>query len=205
MALKSNGSGNFSVPTNVNEALGDLTFMASFFYTGTVNYAHVIDKEYNNGFALFRNATLDEHGSAVLRTAPPLADFVSTTNNTWYRCIRRRIGTAGMQSMNGSRTTDTVPTTATSTARMYIGSSAGGSGSFNVPGYITRVAVWNVGLTDGEFTALENGWNPMKIRPQSLIWYSPFMNHCFNIFGSKVNGTGSQVYDTNNATNLIRF
>jgi hypothetical protein len=42
-------------------------------------------------------------------------------------------------------------------------------------GYVAEVAVWNVNLTDDEMKSLWRGFKPHRVRPQSLVYYSPLV------------------------------
>jgi hypothetical protein len=43
------------------------------------------------------------------------------------------------------------------------------------PGSIAEAAIWNVALTDDEVAVLATGVSPLLVRPQSLVFYAPFI------------------------------
>lgn len=47
--------------------------------------------------------------------------------------------------------------------------------SRQINGFAAEAACWTAALTQGEITALYSGANPMKVRPQSLLFYSPIV------------------------------
>lgn len=42
-------------------------------------------------------------------------------------------------------------------------------------GRLAEVGIWNVALTDAEIAILGDGYSPLLIRPQSLVFYLPFV------------------------------
>ena len=42
-------------------------------------------------------------------------------------------------------------------------------------GLLAEIAIWNVGLSNGEIAALSKGFSPLLIRSQSLIFYAPLI------------------------------
>ena len=44
-------------------------------------------------------------------------------------------------------------------------------------GNIAEYAIWNVALTDGEIASLSRGIQPIRIRPQNIVFYLPFVRN----------------------------
>jgi len=57
-----------------------------------------------------------------------------------------------------------------------------------------EVAVWNTNLTAAEITSLSKGFSPRRIRPQSLVWYSPLIRNLQDLRG------GVSITNNNTAT-----
>ncbi len=47
-------------------------------------------------------------------------------------------------------------------------------------GRLAEAAIWNVALTDDEVASHAKGVSPLKIRPQSLVFYSPLIRDLFD-------------------------
>ena len=63
-------------------------------------------------------------------------------------------------------------------------------------GAIAEVAVWSVALTDTEVASLSKGISPRKIRPQSLVFYSPLTRNVQDIRGAAIlTDTGTTAAD----------
>lgn len=50
-------------------------------------------------------------------------------------------------------------------------------------GLIAEVGIWSVVLSDDEIASLANGVAPIKVRPQSLVFYSPMIRNVQDVRG----------------------
>lgn len=97
--------------------------------------------------------------------------FASTSSRTAYLN-----GTAG--------TPETSTRTPSGIDKIGIGVNASaGTNSERLNGAIWDAAVWDVALTAAEIAALAKGISPRQIRPQSLVWYRPFIRETNDIVG----------------------
>lgn len=93
------------------------------------------------------------------------AVFASTSSRTAYLD-----GSAG--------TADTTSVTPASIGLTHIGELAGSNGSElygALDARVAEVAVWNAALTTPEIASLADGFSPLLIRPQSLVFYAPII------------------------------
>jgi hypothetical protein len=58
-----------------------------------------------------------------------------------------------------------------------------GAGASYLSGQVSHCAVWDVALTDDEFTSLFRGFSPRRIRPQNLKFYAPLVRQNIDIRG----------------------
>lgn len=66
------------------------------------------------------------------------------------------------------------------------------AGSSYLSGQVANCAIWDVALTDDEFTSLFRGFSPRRIRPQALKFYAPLVrNHTEMCGGGNVTQAGS--------------
>lgn len=102
-------------------------------------------------------------------------------NTAWSHNVLRYSGAATTTKptvwVNGANVTVTTDTTPSGTASSITGSlnigSCYRSENFIWDGKISRIAVWNVELTDSEVTSLYNGVSPLNTRYDSLVFYAP--------------------------------
>ena len=71
--------------------------------------------------------------------------------------------------------------------------SAGTLGQFH-DGLIAEVGIWNVALTQPEIASLAAGYTCDKVRPQSLVFYSPLIRNLQDVRG------GLTITNNNTAT-----
>ena len=102
-----------------------------------------------------------------------IAEFVSYVANTWQHfCGVERSASDRSVFLDGVKGTDPTGTvTPAGIDTTKIGQRDGGGLSFD--GDIGHVAIWNVGLTDGEVASLAVGVSPLKIRRDALVYYCP--------------------------------
>lgn len=75
----------------------------------------------------------------------------------------------------GGKGTNTGTQTFTDGTAIYIGVRVDTTLQLYCNGYIAEPAIWNVALTDAEVADLAKGFSPLLIRPESLVFYSPFI------------------------------
>lgn len=101
--------------------------------------------------------------------------------------------------LNGVKTVTTVANTAPLVLnQMSIGVIRRTSGGSNANGAsnttLAEQAVWNVELTDDEHMALNHGCSPLKIRPESLVYYVPAVKSPVNLIGEPAFNQGAVRY-----------
>jgi hypothetical protein len=105
--------------------------------------------------------------------------FTSTgfSTNTWHSAAAVYASTSSRAAYidGGSKGTNTATRTPTSLNRFGIGILARSDFVGNLNGYIAGAAVWDVALTDEEIASHAMGFSPLKIRPQSLVFYAPLV------------------------------
>jgi hypothetical protein len=97
------------------------------------------------------------------------------STNTWFHaCAVEASATSHAAFLNGgSKGTKTTSFTfPTGMNRTTINAWNGGS-NVGIAGNIAHPAIWNVALTDAEVAMLASGLSPLRVRPQSLIFYLP--------------------------------
>lgn len=79
----------------------------------------------------------------------------------------------------GSKGTSTVTSNAfpNPVTNVNIGAYISGSTTILVPfnGDLAEVAIWNIALSDDDVASLSRGFKPYRIRPQSLVYYTPLV------------------------------
>lgn len=112
--------------------------------------------------------------SAVATTAPAI-------NSNQHACGTIADKTSGAMACyfnGGSKGTATSPATGTYTAIDNVCFALLGdlSPSNYWDGWLWDCAIWDVVLTDDEVSALGQGTNPMRVRPQNIMGYYPLLN-----------------------------
>ena len=104
------------------------------------------------------------------------------TTNTWHHaCAVFASATSRSAYIDGgSKGTNTDSETASSINNVSIGrtyyyNSADNVWSGSYSGAVAEVGIWNVALTDSEIAILGNGYSPLFVRPQSLVFYAPLI------------------------------
>lgn len=89
------------------------------------------------------------------------------------------------QNAAGTRTDDAA-------SDLIIGNRSGGDRGFD--GRISEAAIWNVVLTNAEITQLGQRMKPMRIRPQSIVFYTPLVRELIDLRGGLTGtATGTSV------------
>ena len=139
-------------------------------YSSSANHRHFINvaTQYS---ALYAQSYQEGAGTstATATTAP--------STNTWQNACAvfaasndRRIYLNG-----GSKGTNTGSRTVSSLNSTSIGIIRGYATYAGFSGQIAHPAIWSVGLTDEEIAMLGAGISPLRIRPQSLAFYMPYL------------------------------
>lgn len=71
--------------------------------------------------------------------------------------------------------TSTVTVTTTDLKRTAVGLSRSLGNSAGMTGQVAHPAIWNAALTDEEVAMLAAGLSPLRVRPQSLVFYQPYL------------------------------
>lgn len=110
----------------------------------------------------------------------------------------------------GNKGTDTTNIAANTPNSIYIGRGDWSSSSsyFPLDGSIFWPAVWNVALTDIEVAALGAGLHPFLVRPDALVFFSPFggldPQHNLDIVsGNTMSEAGTPTWNDDSPTGLI--
>ena len=79
--------------------------------------------------------------------------------------------------LNGSKKSTTFPTVTPSVNSLAIGYLYRPSPAFYLNGLIAEASVWYTYLLDSEIASLAKGFSPRRIRPQSLVFYTPLLRN----------------------------
>jgi hypothetical protein len=71
-----------------------------------------------------------------------------------------------------------------------------GGSNVGIAGNIAHPAIWNVALTDAEVAMLASGLSPLRVRPQSLIFYLPTLGRD----SPEIDIIGAQTFTVHGAT-----
>jgi hypothetical protein len=100
------------------------------------------------------------------------------TTGSWNHCcgVFSAINSRTIYLNGGNAVTNTTSRTPSNVAETIIGSRrAGGIFGSYFNGKIAEVGIWNAALTANEIASLAKGMTCDKIRPQSLVFYSPLV------------------------------
>lgn len=79
---------------------------------------------------------------------------------------------------------------------MSIGVSLRSSAIHPLSGLIAEVGIWNIALLDAEIAILAEGYSPLLVRPQNLVFYAPLVREILDVVGGvTLVNTGSTVGD----------
>lgn len=115
----------------------------------------------NSGFWFARNAAANA-SAASANTA---------TLNAWNHIVGVEVSSSSrsVRLNGGTKVTDATSMTPAGLNRTAVGTSISGAGQQYMSGRIAELAVWNVALDDDEQIALSKRFDPMLIRPASLV------------------------------------
>lgn len=204
MAYDYSGSGQYHRATQAVVTAAPLT-MACWFNadSATTNgvLMSMLDEGSNNwtGFYLVCGGT--DVGDPFQAAAVNNNSFVSASTSTGYSTGVWMHG-CGVYTSDTSRTayldggsavTDT--TSCTPSAIMdntVIGSARRTIADNGFDGRIAEAGIWNTDLTAAEVLSLAEGVSPLKVRPQSLVFYAPLIREVLDIRGGRaLAATGS--------------
>lgn len=114
--------------------------------------------------------------SGTTSTAVSTSTF---STNTWAHAAGNS-SSASSRSVffnGGNKGTDSSSTVAGTFNRFSIAALSRTTNIFFFYGYMAEVAVWNAALNDDEILSLSKGFKPLRVRPQSLVFYAPLINN----------------------------
>ena len=154
-----------NAPTAFNTALGDFTVCCWFKPTDSTNpaYTRMIDKNYQNGFWLGKNASVaNSWGGGIREASLPFGIFLTLPDGQWNFLTSIRSSSTHTLYGNGITNTisNTVPSTTLDTTSLLIAQYVGGTG-YNYKGNIASLQIYNRALTTTE--VLQN-YNTTKTR-----------------------------------------
>jgi len=117
-------------------------------------------------------------GGARDSTFANCATSTSYSANTWHHgCyIESASNNRAILLDGGGKGTDATGRTPDGASRIACGYFADSSPGGYMDGLLAEYAIWNVALTDEEALILSNGYSPLFIRPQNLVFYLPLVN-----------------------------
>lgn len=125
------------------------------------------------------------------------SSLLAYSNSQWLSIAALLISnTSRTGYLNGSAaTTDTVNKSFSTLDRLTIGASSFSATTDTfLNGFSCDCAIWDAELTSAEMVSLSKGFKPSRVRPQSLVFYSPLVRELQDIVG------GLTLTNTNSAT-----
>ncbi len=107
-----------------------------------------------------------------------IATTTAPAANTWYSAGGYVASTTnrGVLLNGGGKATSVTGTNAPTATKLFVGTLERSSGRLEyTDGIIAYPAVWNAVLTDAEFAALATGLSPLRVRPENLVFYAPYL------------------------------
>lgn len=95
----------------------------------------------------------------------------------------------------GSKGTEATSRTPTGLDTTAIGAIRISAGNFTpMSGRIAEAAIWNIALTDAEVAILAEGYSPLLVHPQNLVFYAPLIREIIDrVGGVTLTNVGSTV------------
>jgi hypothetical protein len=121
--------------------------------------------------------TQDGTGSTVSRrdsTSITTGAIYQHLCGTWSPLNYPNVYIAGSLSNGAAQGGGTNTSIHSGTANLTLGAGSTGTGAF-FTGDMAEIGIWNAALTAAEIASLAKGMTPDKIRPQSLVFYSPLV------------------------------
>src|SRR3989344_4613154 len=165
------------ITTPITTQFTDFTACVWFKEIGVTgsSYERIIDKKFDTGFWLGRNATnANQWGGGILESADPYGNYTTLTDGVWHNLCMARSGTVKTLYGDGAlKSTSTVSGTAVSTTNLIIGKSNNGAAIFN--GSIDEVMIWNRALSASEILSINSSnRNPFSGNNTGLVSYYSF-------------------------------
>lgn len=156
-------TGSNALQTGTGDALGDFTIFIIFKKLGSADIAfgRLLDKDFANGFWIGRNnTTANSFGGGVREGSDPYGIYGTFTDQAPHLLESIRTGTTHQLYRNGSLlTSNTVSSTATSTAAYGIGGDYANAGNYLYRGDISEIVVYNTALSTADRQAMESYLN----------------------------------------------
>lgn len=185
MARELNGSNQYFTATPPQRGFSTLT-VSLWFRSGATTQQKLIGVWNDFGGNLFEWLcyldTSYRAGGAVSNSTGTIGNPVSANNvwsaNTWTHFLLRLTGANAQVYINGSQVATAAwsATLRSGSALMSIGCGLNNTTAVQLlTGGLAEIGIYPVSLADSEVAALAKAVSPHKVRPQSLIWYSPFV------------------------------
>lgn len=121
---------------------------------------------------------------AYIQAGAGISDFAATGTfslNTWgHACLVLNSTTSRIIYRNGANSTTNTNTRAPTGLNRLDIATFDGTGNFD--GRLADVGLWNAALTASEVSALANGVKCSRVRPQSLVFYAPFVRDLIDVW-----------------------
>jgi hypothetical protein len=201
MAYSLDGSNQRLTPASVPVTAAPLT-LACWFRPSNVTHAGALITLTNsagtNYFALYFNGTAAGDPVSIFMFPSVTSGFSTTSGasaNTWHHAcgVFTSSNSRTVYIDGGSSATNTASGTPANITQFNIGSFQTAAGNF-FNGQIAEVGIWNVDLTAAEVASLAKGMTCDKVRPQSLVFYSPLTRDLIDYKG------GLAITNNNTAT-----
>jgi hypothetical protein len=194
-----NASTQYLIGTIASGFQAPMTLCALLYPTNVTAFRSIIsitDEASGNRIAISGDATGPITAATVNVSAVFATSSANQTINTWQ-------GGAGVFTSASSRAayvaggnvgTEASTLSTANLNRVAIGARFAGSYGATFDGFLAECAIWNVALTAAEVASLAKGFKPSRIRPQSLIFYSPMVRNIQDV------RRGVALTNTNSAT-----
>lgn len=119
--------------------------------------------------------------------------------NTWHHAagVFAAVADTRVYIDGGSKGTSAVASTPSGLDTTTLGSLRRSAGSlWHMSGRIAEAAIWNIALSDAEVAVLAEGYSPLLVHPQNLVFYAPLVRELVEpIGGVTLTNAGSTVGD----------
>jgi hypothetical protein len=160
---------------NVNEVDISQTLLSIADTAGNSNHHHLRIDAGNTIFA----------SSNDVGVSGEAASTTGITINTWHHACGVFSATNARAAFidggsKGTEATDVNPVGLDNTA---IGVQKRVGIIWETSGHIAEMAIWNAALADAEVAALAEGYSPLLVRPQNLVFYAPLVRELVELIG----------------------
>jgi hypothetical protein len=149
---------NDSVPTTYGPTFNDFSVIGWFKSTANIGYSRIIDKDYQFGMWIGRNASVpNSWGGGVRYTNFPYGNFITLTDGAWHMiaCVRQ----GSTQTIYGDGSSNNASSTGSTSALSTQVFSISGFTSF--AGSIPIIQIYNRALSA---TEIQQNFNALKSR-----------------------------------------